>query len=738
MPYHRVTLWVPSPGRSSPTPFYSFSSVTSAQYTALVNFIWSIADDVLRDVYVRSKYRDVILPMIVIRRLDAMLEQTKQRVLDTKLLLDNSGITEQDAALNQAAGQAFHNASPFRLRDLQARTKKSQLEADFRAYLDGFSDNVREILEKFKFRNQIPTLLDADALGFLIEKFLSPTINLSPVPVLHADGTEKLPALDNHSMGTAFEELIRRFNEENNEEAGEHFTPRDVVGVMADLIFRPVADRIGNGTYLVYDDACGTGGMLTVAEERLHQLAQAHQKEVTIHLYGQEVQPETYAIAKADLLLKGEGAEAVNIKYGSTLSQDGHPGLEFDFMLANPPYGKSWAKDLDQMGGKKEFADRRFVFPYAGDPKYSLLTRSSDGQLLFLANKLAKMKTKTALGTRIAQVHNGSALFTGDAGQGESNIRRWILENDWLEAIIALPLNIFYNTGIATYIWVLSNRKTEKRQGKVQLIDASQWHQPLRKNLGKKNCELSEQHQQRIVEAFLTLEESAQSKLFPNEAFGYHKVVVERPLRLRVALAPAQLAAFGRACAEAKDDELAAVLAAVAGQVGAGPHLDFNAFAEAVEAAAKLGKVRWTAKRAKLLQGTGLTERDEAALPVRRAARVARPADAAPSARLHGTFVEGGQALEYEPDTELRDTEQVPLLEPGGIAGFVAREVWPHAADAWVAEDKTQIGYEISFTRYFYQPQALRSLDDIAADIFALEQETDGLLRDILTHETVS
>jgi type I restriction enzyme M protein len=712
--------------------------VTPAQHTALVNFIWNIADDVLRDVYVRSKYRDVILPMIVIRRLDAMLEPTKQRVLDTKLLLDNSGITEQDAALNQAAGQAFHNASPFRLRDLLARTKKSQLEADFRAYLDGFSDNVREILEKFKFRNQIPTLLDADALGFLIEKFLSPTINLAPIPVLNSDGSEKLAALDNHSMGTAFEELIRRFNEENNEEAGEHFTPRDVVGVMAELIFRPVADRIGNGTYLVYDDACGTGGMLTVAEERLQQLAQEHHKEVTIHLYGQEVQPETYAIAKADLLLKGEGAEAVNIKYGSTLSQDGHPGVAFDFMLANPPYGKSWAKDLDQMGGKKEIADRRFVFPYAGDPKYSLLTRSSDGQLLFLANKLAKMKTKTALGTRIAQVHNGSALFTGDAGQGESNIRRWILENDWLEAIIALPLNIFYNTGIATYIWVLSNRKAENRKGKVQLIDASQWHQPLRKNLGKKNCELSEQHQQRIVEAFLGLEESAQSKVFPNEAFGYYKVVVERPLRLRVELAPERLAAFRSACAEAKDDELAAVVEAVARQVGAGPHLDFNAFSEAVEAAAKLGKVRWTAKRAKLLQGTGLTERDEAALPVRRTARAARPADTAPLERLHGTFVEGQQAVEYEPDTELRDTEQVPLLEPGGVAGFVAQEVWPHAADAWVDESKTQVGYEISFTRYFYQPQALRSLDDIAADIFALEQETDGLLRDILTHETAS
>jgi type I restriction enzyme M protein len=709
--------------------------VIPAQHTALVNFIWNIADDVLRDVYVRSKYRDVILPMIVIRRLDAMLEPTKQRVLDTKMLLDNSGITEQDAALNQAAGQAFHNASPFRLRDLQSRTKKSQLEADFREYLNGFSENVREILEKFKFNNQIPTLMDADALGFLIEKFLSPTINLAPIPVLNQDGTEKLPALDNHSMGMAFEELIRRFNEENNLETGEHFTPRDVVSVMADLIFRPISDRITNGTYLVYDDATGTGGMLTVAEERLQKLAQEHDKEVTIHLYGQEVQPETYAIAKADLLLKGEGAEALNIKYGSTLSQDGHQGMEFDFMLANPPYGKSWAKDLDQMGGKKEISDSRFVFPYLDDPKYSLLTRSSDGQLLFLANKLAKMKSKTTLGSRIAQVHNGSALFTGDAGQGESNIRRWILENDWLEAIIALPLNIFYNTGIATYIWVLSNRKEQRRKGKVQLIDASQWNQPLRKNLGKKNCELAPQHQQRIVDAFLTMEESDQSKIFPTEAFGYNKVVVERPLRLRVELTAERIQAFRKACAEAKDEELAELLETVAEKAGAGPHMDFNALVSSVEAAAKLVKLRWTAKREKLLQHSSIAERDEQAAPVRRVVRASVVGDNHAIARLHGIFVEKDQAVTYEPDSELRDTEQVPLLEPGGVTGFIEREVWPHAADAWVDESKTQVGYEISFTRYFYQPQQLRSLEDIAADIFALEQETDGLLRDILTTE---
>ena len=431
----------------------------SSQLAWVANFIWGIADDVLRDVYVRGKYRDVILPMTVIRRLDAVLEANKESVLGMKARLDSAGVANQDAALKQAAGQAFYNTSPFTLRDLKARAKQQQLKADFEAYLDGFSPNVQEILEKFKFRNQIPTLVEADVLGYLLAKFLDDSINLSPEPVRDPNGNVKLPALDNHAMGTIFEELIRRFNEENNEEAGEHFTPRDVVELMANLIFLPVADHIESGTYLVYDAACGTGGMLTVAEETLQRLAAQHGKEVATHLYGQEVNPETYAISKADLLLKGEGEEAENFKLGSTLSQDAFPAREFDFMLSNPPYGKSWKTDLERMGGKKDLRDTRFIVTHDGDPEYSLLTRSNDGQMLFLANKLSKMKHHTPLGSRIAEVHNGSSLFTGDAGQGESNIRRWIIENDWLEAIIALPLNLFYNTGIATYIWVLTNRK---------------------------------------------------------------------------------------------------------------------------------------------------------------------------------------------------------------------------------------------------------------------------------------
>ena len=464
--------------------------------------------------------------MTVLRRFDAVLEATKQAVLDMKTSLDKAGIVHQDQALRQAAWQAFYNTSKFTLRDLKARASQQQLRADFEDYLDGFSPNVQDILENFEFRNQIPRLSKADALGALIEKLTSPDINLSPDPVLNTDGSVRHEGLDNHAMGTIFEELVRKFNEENNEEAGEHWTPRDAVRLMAKLIFLPVANEIESGTYLLYDGVCGTGGMLTVAEDTLQGLAEDHGKEVATHLYGQEINAETYAICKADLLLKGEGDAADNIVGGpehSTLSNDAFPSREFDFMLSNPPYGKSWKSDLERMGGKKDMRDPRYIIEHQGDPEYSLVTRSSDGQMLFLVNMISKMKRRTKLGSRIAEVHNGSSLFTGDAGQGESNIRRWIIENDWLEAIVALPLNMFYNTGIATYIWVLSNRKPEHRKGKVQLIDATKWYKPLRKNLGKKNCELSEADIKRICDTFLTFEETEQSKIFANAAFGYWK-----------------------------------------------------------------------------------------------------------------------------------------------------------------------------------------------------------------------
>ena len=647
----------------------------------ITNYIWGIADDVLRDLYVRGKYRDVILPMTVLRRLDAVLEDSKQAVLGMKATLDAAGIVEQASALRQAAGQAFYNTSPFTLRDLRARANRQQLTADFEAYLDGFSSNVQDILDNFEFRNQIPRLSRADALGTLIEKLTSPDINLSPAPVRNADGSVRHPSLDNHGMGSIFEELVRRFNEENNEEAGEHWTPRDAVRLMARLVFLPVADDIQSGTYLLYDGACGTGGMLTVAEDTLRQLAAEHGKDVSTHLYGQEINAETYAICKADLLLKGEGEAADNIVGGpahSTLASDAFPAREFDFMLSNPPYGKSWKTDLERMGGKKDMRDPRFVIEHAGDPEYSLVTRSSDGQMLFLANKLAKMKQHTALGSRIAEVHNGSSLFTGDAGQGESNIRRWIIENDWLEAIVALPLNLFYNTGIATYVWVLTNRKPAYRRGKVQLIDATQWYQPLRKNLGKKNCELGEDDIARICDTFLAFEENEQSKIFDNAAFGYWKVTVERPLRL----------------------------------AGIDPNRAYKA--------AEIKALKENGER-----------RDDAPPVIRKVHKHGTQAD--PLRCLFETTLNGAPAVvEYEPDPDLRDTEQIPLQEAGGIDAFLRREVMPYALDAWYQPDSVKTGYEISFTRYFCKPQPMRALAEIRADILALEQETEGLLGKIL------
>ena len=655
--------------------------VSNGKLNWITNFIWGIADDVLRDLYVRGKYRDVILPMTVLRRLDAVLEPTKQDVLEMKASLDKANITNQDAALRQAAGLDFYNTSRFTLRDLKARASQQQLKADFEAYLDGFSPNVQDILEKFEFRNQIPRLSKADALGGLIERLLDPSINLSPYPVVNPDGTVKYPGLDNHGMGTVFEELVRRFNEENNEEAGEHWTPRDAVRLMARLMFLPIADQIESGTYLLYDGALGTGGMLTVAEETLQELAAQHGKEVATHLYGQEINSETYAICKADLLLKGDGEAADNVVGGpeySTLSNDAFPSREFDFMLSNPPYGKSWKSDLERMGGKSGLKDPRFLIEHGGDPEYSLVTRSNDGQMLFLANMVSKMKHDTPLGSRIAEVHNGSSLFTGDAGQGESNIRRWIIENDWLEAIVALPLNMFYNTGIATYIWVVTNRKPEHRKGNVQLIDGTQWFKPLRKNLGKKNCELSDDDIQRVCQVFLDFKATEQSKIFPNDSFGYLKVTVERPLRLK----------------------------------GLDPNRAYSS------------------KEVKELKESA--EREDDAPPVIRKIHK-RNTQADPLRGLFDAEVAGQHCVvEYEPDPDLRDTEQIPLLEDGGIESFFRRELLPYAPDAWFVPDSIKKGYEISFTRHFYKPQALRTLDEISADILALEKETEGLLGEII------
>lgn len=547
--------------------------------------------------------------------------------------LTAANIIQQDEALCAVAGQAFCNSSPFTLKDLKSRTNSQQLKLDFIAYLDGFSANVQDIITKFKFRNEIDTLVEGGVLGLLIEKFVDNRINLSNRPVLFDDGSVRLPALDNHSIGTVFEELLRRFNEENNvTEAGEHFTPRDIVTLMAEIAFVPIMDKITDSSYLIYDGACGTGGILSVSEERLQQLAEARGKRINTHIFGQELQPETYATCKSDLLIKGDGEEANNISFGSTISEDGKAGMKFDFCISNPPFGTPWKRDLENWGlkDKKDITDGRFLISYDGNPAYSLVPNIGDPQMLFLANNISRMKDTTELGTRIVEVHNGSSLFTGNAGGGESNLRRYIIENDLLEAIIAVPEKMFYNTGIGTFIWIVTNRKESRRKGKIQLIDATGLKSPLRKNLGEKNCEFTPEINEQILRAYMDFEETPISKIFDNSEFGYWEITVDRPKR----------------------DE------------------------QGVIVKNKRGKI--------------------------------------------------------EIDKTLRDKEQVPLTYEGGIEAFVRNEILPYTPDAIVNTDDYVIGYELSFTKYFYKPKQLRTLNEIRADIRAIEESTKGLLDNIL------
>ncbi len=608
-------------------------------YNQLVSFIWNIANDVLVHIYNKGDYRKIILPMIVIRRFDAVLEPTKKQVLEMKEALDKQGIIDQDDALKTVAHEQFVNASPFTLKDLTSRTNQQQLKLDFITYLDGFSKNVQEIIDKFKFRNEIDTLAENDILGMLIAKFVDPRINLSSRPVLNDDGSIKLPALDNHSMGTVFEELLRRFNEENNvTEAGEHFTPRDIVELMAELAISPVADQITDSTYRIYDGACGTGGILTVAEQRMKSIAEDYGKTVSIYLFGQELQPETYAIARSDMMIKGEGAQAERIAYGSTISADAFPHETFDFMISNPPFGTPWKKDLEAWGlkDKKDITDSRFVFSWNGDSEYSVIPNIGDPQMLFLANNISKMKTGTALGSRIVEVHNGSSLFTGSAGQGESNLRRYIIENDWLEAIVALPENMFYNTGIGTYLWIVTNRKSTQRKGKVQLIDATTMKAPIRKNLGEKNGELTPEIIAQILELYMDFDRADEnySRVLENHEFGYWEVPILRPQR----------------------DENGDIILETRGKNKGKP----------------------------------------------------------------------------KPDKNLSDKEIVPFTYEGGIDAFFEAEIKPYVPYAWIDEDNIKVGYEISFTKYFYKPADLRSVNEIIADIEQIEQNTDGLLAGII------
>ncbi|GAA4839448.1 class I SAM-dependent DNA methyltransferase [Algivirga pacifica] len=718
-------------------------------HNQIVSFIWGIADDVLRDVFVRGKYRDIILPFTVLRRLDALLVPTKEKVLETVEFMKKEKI-DNLSALNSITGYPFWNSSRFTFENLLHDA--DNIDSNLEVYLDGFSPNVQEIISKFKLRNQLETMKESEITYLLIEKFASKEINLSPVEALNGK-SEKLPPLTNLGMGYVFEELIRKFNEENNEEAGEHFTPREIIKLMTHIMFTPIKDQIDKGTYLIYDPASGSGGMLTEAEEQAHELTG---NKATFYLYGQEVNPETYAICTSDMLIKGEKPE--NIAFGSTLSKDGFENFSFDFMLSNPPYGKSWKNDVDAIVDDRGKKDKEKI----KDDRFQIgLPTISDGQLLFLMNMVSKMKHNTELGSRIASVHNGSALFTGDAGGGESEIRRHIIENDWLECIIALPKNIFYNTGIPTYVWILSNRKPANRKGKVQLINALDLYVKLRKNLGEKNCELTEEHIHQITQLYMDFEENEISKIYPNEHFGYNKITVERPLRLSAQFTAENIAAlrfdkglqdemtwayekFGEKVYTQLDelkpqieaylkkheiklkpasnkkllsqkfwnDQLEILQAAeqLMSLVGTQQHDDFNLLRDLVKDTVKQEGLKLDAKAQKRTLEVISWKNEEAEAVIKKTEK-------------DGTII-------YEADADLRDTEKVPLDEE--IEVYFDREVFQHVSDAWIDHSKTIKGYEISFTRYFYNYVPPRSIEEITAEILQLERETDGILNEIV------
>ncbi|HHX8461257.1 TPA: type I restriction-modification system subunit M [Vibrio diabolicus] len=793
-------------------------------HNKLISFIWNIADDCLRDVYVRGKYRDVILPMVVLRRLDTLLEPTKEAVLEeVKFQKEEMQATElDDEPLKAASGYVFYNTSKWTLKSLfnTATNNQQILLANFEEYLLGFSENVKEIIECFNLKSQIRHMASKQVLLDVVEKFVSPYINLTHETVEDPDGN-KMPALTNLGMGYVFEELIRKFNEENNEEAGEHFTPREVIELMTHLVFDPVKDQLPL-TMTVYDPACGSGGMLTESQNFIEEKYPNDSRDV--YLYGKEINDETYAICKSDMMIKGNNPE--NIKVGSTLSTDEFAASRFDFMLSNPPYGKSWASEQKHIKDGSDVIDPRFkvsLKDYWGNLEVVDATpRSSDGQLLFLMEMVNKMKDPSVspLGSRIASVHNGSSLFTGDAGGGESNIRRFIIENDMLDAIVQLPNNLFYNTGITTYIWVLNNNKPEARKGKVQLIDASLLYRKLRKNLGNKNCEFAPEHITEITDTYLACMDVERaldanndpigiaSKVFSNDDFGYYKVTIERPDRRRAkftqdAIAPLRFdkqlsevmeyvyaehgehvyekTGYGsekkksflksiekdilswcedndislNAKAKAKLFDVKHWLALKAlletaqtlmADIGSIEFDDFNSFKTQVDKSLKahaiklsapeknaiLNAVSWydeTAKKVvkKVVKLTGdklddLLERYECEV-----------ADLPDFGYYPVPTTEGGKKGEfitYETNSDLRDTESVPLKQ--SIYQYFLDEVKPHVDEAWINLDTVKIGYEISFNKYFYRHKPLRSLEEVATDIINLEQKVEGLIAQIL------
>jgi len=775
-------------------------------HNKLVSFIWSIADDCLRDVYVRGKYRDVILPMVVLRRLDALLEPTKDAVMEELAFQrDEAGFTEWDEnGLREASGYVFYNTSEWTLQRLHNTATNSQqlLQANFEDYLNGFSSNVKEIIEKFKLKSQIRHMASKDVLLDVLEKFTSPDINLTPFEKLDSNG-RKLHALSNLGMGYVFEELIRKFNEDNNEEAGEHFTPREVIDLMTHIIFDPIKNNLPP-VMTIYDPACGSGGMLTEAQNFIKdEEGEIRAINSDVYLYGKEINDETYAICKSDMMIKGNNPE--NIRVGSTLSTDEFSGTAFDFMLSNPPYGKSWASEQKYIKDGKEVIDARFQIRlknYWGiEEEADAIPRSSDGQLLFLMEMVSKMKplSQSPTGTRIASVHNGSSLFTGDAGGGESNIRRYIIENDWLEAIVQLPNNLFYNTGITTYIWILSNNKAANRKGKVQLIDAGQLYRKLRKNLGNKNCELAPENISEIVKTYTEMaaierasDDSIAAKVFDNSDFGYHKVTIERPKRLKAQFTVERIAElrFDKSLKEAmvyayetfgesiyttvehhkkeildwcEKNELNLTAAnqkklvakatwekqaflleqaqILLDALGDEIYTDFNLFKQKVEAVIKDKKLKLGASEKNAILNA-VSWYDAEAEKVFKAT-VKLSGDKLATLLEHFNCTESelpnygyyptnkkGECLTYETESDLRDTENVPLKED--IHTYFLREVQPHVAEAWINLDATKIGYEISFNKYFYQHKPLRAIEAVTADILALEKESDGLIAEIL------
>ncbi|HOV80495.1 MAG TPA: class I SAM-dependent DNA methyltransferase [Bacillota bacterium] len=667
------------------------------------SFIWSIAE-LLRDSFKRSKYQDVILPLTVLRRIDCVLQPAKEEVL--KVYNRLKGKLENLAPqLCRASGYAFYNTSPYDFERLL--DDAPNLAANLRAYINNFSDNMREVLEKFDFDNTITKLDDAGLLFLVLERFKN--IDLHPDRV------------SNLEMGYIFEELIRKFNEALNENPGEHFTPREVIRLMVNLLLARDAEALSRNHIVrtVYDPCAGSGGMLTIAKERILEI----NPHADVHLFGQEVNPETFAVCKSDLYMKSpDGRDAENIKFGSTLSSDRHRDKSFDYLLTNPPFGKEWKMDQAAVEAEHE---RGYTGRFGAG-----LPRISDGQLLFLQHMLGRMKDPGQGGSRVAIVMNGSPLFTGDAGSGESEIRRWILENDWLEAIVSLPEQLFYNTGIATYVWILTNRKEDKRKHKVQLINATSFWAPMRKSLGDKRREISADQIEEITRIYQAFEEGEHSRIFDTADFGYRKITVERPLRLNFRASPERIArlreerAFINLAVSKKKNREEKTAEEARGRVQQQAILDMLAampdtlfkdrpsFEKQLDQAIKNSGLKLAATVRKAIL-SALSERDETA-------EICRDKDGNP-----------------EPDPELRDTENAPLKED--IQAFFEREVKPHVPDAWIntaiRDHKDgqvgKVGYEINFNRYFYRYQPPRPLEEIEAEIRALEQEILEMLREV-------